>query len=99
MLFDKVGLEHEGLNLIIDNNKLKICDYLNKLPRLWIVISARVEIRPHAVSQVLGLADINDLPSLVFMDIDTGVGRQGLKFFGDRHTLDFSLSATTSKTA
>ena len=85
MLFYQVGFKYQCLNLIIHNNKLKIGDHLDELTRLWIMISARVKVRPHTVPQILCLADIDDLPSLILVDIDTGVGGEGLKFFGDRH--------------
>lgn len=75
VLFDQVRLEHEGLNLIIYNNKLKIGDHPHELPRLRVVIAARVKIAADPVTQILGLADIYDLPGRIFVDVNAGRGR------------------------
>lgn len=72
VLFDQVRLEHEGLNLIIDNNKLKIGDHPHQLPRLRVVITARVKITAYPVAQIFGLADVYDLPGSIFVDVNAG---------------------------
>ena len=64
----------------------KIRDHLDQLPRFRIVVAARVKIRPHAVPQILGLADIHDLARRILVDVDTGVRWNGFEFLGERHT-------------
>lgn len=90
MLFDQIGLKHQSLNLAIDNDEFEISDNLYELLRLGVVIAAGVKIRPNAVSQILGLANIHDLARCVFVDIYPGGSRQSFEFFFDRHVLDFN---------
>lgn len=87
MLFYQVRLEHQCLNFVIYNDKLEIGDHADELPRLWVVIATRVEIGPHAIAKILCLTDIDDLARRIFVDIDAGVGRQGLELFGNGHTI------------
>ena len=72
MLLDEVGLEHKGLDLVVDDYKLKIRDDLNELPRLGVLVAARLKILPYAVAQVLGLTDIYDLARRVLVQVDPG---------------------------
>ena len=78
MLFDEVRFQDEGLDLVIDDDKFKIGDHFNQLPRLRVLMPARLKILTNAVSQVLCLADVNDLAGGIFMDINTGTRGQGL---------------------
>ena len=70
VLFDQVRLEDQRLDLVIDDNELKIRDHAYELPRLRILVSARLEILPHAVAQVFCLADIDDLAGGIFVKVN-----------------------------
>ena len=80
MLFDEVRLEHESLDLVIDNDELEVSDRFYKLPRLRIMVAAGMEIRPNTIAQILGLSDVNYLPSGVFVNVDAGVGWELFQF-------------------
>ena len=85
MLFDEIGFEYESLNLIIDNNKLKIGYHAHELPRLWIVIAAGVKVAANPIPEIFSLADIHDFAGRIFVDINAGGCRQSFEFFGYRH--------------
>lgn len=87
VLFDQIRFEHQRLDLVIDDDKLEIGYLFYKLPRFRIMISARLKVRPHTISQVLRLADIQDLAHRIFMNVDARTGRQGFEFVRDRHYL------------
>ena len=70
MLFDQIGLKHKCLDLVIDNDKLKISDEFDQIASFRIEVSAGLEILPDAATQILGFADIDDLAGGIFMDID-----------------------------
>ena len=85
MLFDEIGLEDESLNLVIDNDELKILDKLDHSPRFRVHVAARLEILSYAVAQAFRLADIDDLARGIFVEINARRGRQLLQLFGKRH--------------
>lgn len=85
MLLYQVRFEHERLDFVIHHDKFEIRDYLYELPRLWIVVSARMKVRPHTVSQVLCLANIHDLARRIFVNVDSGIGWQGFELFRNGH--------------
>ena len=90
MLLDQIGFQHERLNLVINDDKLKIRDVTNELASFGVVIATRVEIRPNAIAQVLGLADIDYLADPILMNIDSGVRRQRLELLGQCHRFNFN---------
>lgn len=75
VFLDEVRLEYQSLDLVIDDDELKIGDEFHELPRFGVVTAARVKVRPHAVSQVFRLTDIDDLSGSVLMNVNAGVGR------------------------
>ena len=90
VLFYKVRFQHQCLDLVIDDNELEICNDLDQLFRLRVLMPARLEILPDTIAKVLCLAHVNDLAGGILMDINTGAHGQGFEFFGDRHYLKFT---------
>ena len=91
MFFYEIRFENESLDLVIDDDELKIGDDLYQLARFRIVIPAGLKIRPNTVAQIFGLADIDYFSGCVPMNINSGVGWQCFKLFGYGHNLYFSL--------
>ena len=76
VLFDQVRFEHERLDLVIDDDKLKIGDEFDQIARLGVEIAARLKVLTDTAAKVFGLADIDDLARRVLVNIDTGGGRK-----------------------
>ena len=77
MLFDERRFQNESFDFVIGDDDLDVGDLFDQLAGFDVVAkvssaAARLEIRPDAIAQVLGLADIKDLAGRVFVQIDTG---------------------------
>ena len=66
VLFDQVGLKHKCLDLVVHDDEFEICDVSFELSGFPIG-AAFLEIRTDAVSQVLRLADVDDLAAGIFV--------------------------------
>ena len=75
VLLDEVRLEHQSLNLIVDDDEFEIGDNFYQLLRLRIVIATRLEVRADAIAKILRLADIDDLARGTLVDINAGPRR------------------------
>src|SRR4051794_26437480 len=89
MLLDERSLENECLGFIISDDKLDIGDLMDQLFRLDAVTEfttpAAVKIRTHAIAQVLGFADIEDLPGGLVVQIYPRPSRNLFHFFSQSH--------------
>src|SRR5690606_36395746 len=89
VLLNEVHLQDESLKLRSDDDPLDVCDLAHKPPRFRIVPAIGVEIEPHAVAQVDGLAYIDDLPLCILHEVTAWFARQGgenaLQFFRNLH--------------
>ena len=73
MLVDKVLLEHQGLMLVAHHDILERADLLDEQRDLRTLV-LEIDILAHARTKLLGLADVDDLPVLVFPQIHAGEG-------------------------
>ena len=71
MFLYQIRLEDESFDLAVDDDELKIGDQLHQLTRLVILMTAGLEILTNPISQVLCLADVDDLAGRIFVDINT----------------------------
>lgn len=87
VFLDQIRFKHQRLDLVIDDDELKISDLLNKLPRFRIVITARLKVRTDTISQILCLANVQYLAHRILMNVDARTSRQSFEFVRDRHNL------------
>ena len=73
MLVDKVLLEHQGLMLVAHHDILERADLLDEQRDLRTLV-LEIDILAHARTKLLSLADVDDLPVLVFPQIHAGEG-------------------------
>ena len=78
VFLDQVHLEDERLELGADDDRVEVGDVLHQLARFR-RIHGLVEIRPHAVAQVDGLAHVNDLARAIFIEVTAGFGGEGVE--------------------
>ena len=98
MFFDEVGFENQSLDLIVDNDEFEVRNIFDQPTRFRILMAARLKILPDAVAEIFRLADVYDLAVRIFVQVDARSGWQDLKFFGDRHYIDFTaIAAKTNK--
>ena len=81
VLFDEGAFEHQGLELAVAEDVVKILNVLDHSAHLFSVTLLRTEILRHAVAQGLGLADVDYLAALVPHNIDTRRQRQSARLF------------------
>jgi hypothetical protein len=80
VFLDQIGLENESFDLVIDDDELEIRDGFDQSPGLGVLVSARLKILPHAIAEVLGLADIQDLPISILVQVDARSDGKGFEF-------------------
>jgi hypothetical protein len=66
----QVGLEHEGLELVVGHDVLEVADLAHERVGLGISRPRLLEIRPDATPQGRGLADVQDLLFAVPIEVD-----------------------------
>ena len=69
---DEVRLKHQRLDLVVGDDEFEVVDALHQLARLAVVAAPRLEVRAHAVAEVLRLPDVDNFPALVLVQIDAG---------------------------
>ena len=84
VLLDQVHLEDERLELRTDHDPLDIGDVLHQLAGLVVLVGALLEIGAHPVAQVDRLADVDDLPAVLFIDVTARLGGQGIEVLLER---------------
>ena len=99
VLFYKVRFQYEGLDLVINHDKLKIGDDLDQLLCLRVLVTARLKVLPDTIAQVLCLADVDDLAGRIFMNINAGPDGQGFEFLDDRHNSILACGVQSGKLA
>ena len=77
MLLDQRCFQDESFDFVIGDDDLNIGDLLYQFAGFDVIAevgsaAARLEIRPDAIAQVLGFADIDDFGRGVLVEIDTG---------------------------
>src|ERR1043165_5106348 len=89
MFLDERSFENEGLSFVVSDDELNVGDLLDQFfgldPITEITAPARLEIRTHAIAQVLRLADIDDFPAGVLVQVHAGCARNFLEFFVESH--------------
>lgn len=93
VLLDQVRFENESLDLVIDDDELKIRDQFDELPGFRVEIPARLKILADAAPQVFGLSNVDYSAGRVLVYINAGIRRQYLEFFVDRHSLNSTAPA------
>ena len=73
VLLDEGCFEDQRFNFIVGDNEFNVGDLPHQLARLDIVAELRelacLEILPHPAAQILGLADVENLPGSVFVQV------------------------------
>src|ERR1043166_1470763 len=89
MLLDERCFENEGFSFVVGNDHLYVGNLLDELLGLNAVTefaaTTSLEIRKDSVAQVLDLADINDFPVGVFVEIDPRRAGNLFEFFVESH--------------
>ena len=83
VLLDEVTFQQQRFQFRVRRPDFQIGDLGNEPLRLGRQIRAGVKVRPDAVAQVDGLADVDDRPARVTVDIDAGASRQEVEFLAD----------------
>ena len=81
MALDKGILQHQGLELAGDKDRVEVIDLAHHLPGLDRMGGAVLEILADPVFQFFCLTHINDLPGFVHHQIDAGAEGQVVCFF------------------
>ena len=91
MFFYEWCFQDEGFGFIIGDDKFDVRDLSDKFFGLDAVTefarSAGLKIRPDAIAEVLGFADVNDFAAGVLVQIDSRGARNFFKFFVERHAV------------
>ncbi len=82
---DQVVLERQRLLLVIDQDALDVARFRHQRPGLRIGQVVFREVAPHAVAEVDGLADVDDAPLGVLVEIDSGQRGQLADFLAEVH--------------
>ena len=82
VLLDQIVLQDQGFELGIRHDVLKAADLLHHAVDLGTAADDFAKIRADAIVEVDSLAHVNNRILLIVHDIDTGLRRQFLKFFG-----------------
>lgn len=75
VLLYEVRFEYQGLDLVIDDDELKISDQLYQLACLGVVIAARLKIRTHTVAEVFRLAHVDYSSGVILVNVNPGPRR------------------------
>ena len=101
MLLDEVHLKDERLKFRPHYDPFNIGDVAHQAAGLAIVARIGVEITPHTVLQIDRLADVDDCPLGVAIDITARLGGQcgknALQFLRNFHRRQFYRSRTTTR--
>ena len=76
---DQVVFEGERFPFRIRHDELHVVDGIHHLVFAFIEIARELEVRPHAVSQRLGLPHVNRLARGVFVEVHAGSRRNSLE--------------------
>ena len=82
MLLDQVAFKNERFELTIGDDPIEVRNLSDHPPRFRRVIRALLEVRPDAISQIDGFADIEDGAILVLVKITARLRWEVLKLFG-----------------
>ena len=82
MFLDEIAFKNERFKLAIGDNPIEIRHLGDHPASLRRVIRTLLEIRPHAISQIDGFADIEDGAILVLVQIASGLRWEILQLFG-----------------
>ena len=82
VLLDEVHLEHQGLVLGVDHQVVEAGDLVHHERDLGSLVLA-VDVLAHAGTQVLGLADVEDLAAGILPQVAAGVGGHEVHLLGD----------------
>jgi len=67
---DQVGLEHQGLELVVGHDVLEVADLAHERVGLGVARARLLEVGPHAAPQRRRLADVQDLLLGVPVEVD-----------------------------
>ncbi len=81
VFFYQVALQGERLDLVIGDEKLQVGYARDQLVGLCVVRARGLEVLPHAVAQVLGLADVKHFIQPVTIYVAAGLRGQVGEFF------------------
>src|SRR5881397_1927622 len=88
MFLDEGSFENKRFNFVIGDYEFDVGDLFDQFAGLDSVTefpgATGLEIRAHAITQVLGFPDIENLAATVFVQIDAGRARNFLEFFVER---------------
>ena len=79
VLLDEVHLKDERFKLRADHDPLNVHDLAHEAAGFAIVTRVRVEVGTHTVLQADGLANVNNCPLGIAIDITAWFGRHGDK--------------------
>ena len=85
LLFDQVIFERERLFVVGDDDVVDVHRFAHQCSRLGVGPTAFVKIRTDPRAQVLRLADVDDFPFGVFVEINPWRSRQATNFLGQVH--------------
>jgi hypothetical protein len=68
---DQAAFKKESFNLAVGNNELEVADCSLEIAGFRIRIAFRTEVRSYSGAQILGFADVDDLPVPVPENVDT----------------------------
>ena len=86
VLLNQAAFQHQRLKFAVGQNIVKMIDVCDHLPHLGVVMRLGAEILADAVFEVLGFADIDDLPGGVFHQVDARPQRERHRLFAQlRH--------------
>ena len=84
-LLDEVVLERERFLLVVDQDVVDVAGFGDQRAGLDVGQPVVVEVAADAAAQVLGLADVDDRPVLVFVEVHAGQQGQLRRFFAEVH--------------
>ena len=82
---DEVVLEGERLHLGVGDHEVEVRDLRHHVAALGVDGAAGLEIRPHAVAEHTGLADVEDVALGVLEHVHAGTDRQCLELLVQAH--------------
>ena len=85
VLLDQIIFERQRLFFVVHHNVIEVGDFTHQRPGLGVLDRFIQEVRPHAIPQRLGFPHVQDVPSRVSKQIDSGLRGQIGNFFADFH--------------
>ena len=87
-VLDEAGFHQESVDLGVGGQKVDVGDLLDHVGRTLVLLGRPGEVMPGAVTQVLGLADVDDPALGILHQVDAGRRRELLHLVGGANDLD-----------